>query len=177
MNIPVDPVIVKILDVILSSATTHFKESLDIHVLSTRTTFLKVDTVSLSHKTAIIGVSGAVNALIAFSFNDALANHLVQVETANLSLSKTEQASYQFDVIAENVNIMIGHSTHILAKTGELIKLTSPIVLEDGGNLHRPKGAVYASISALTDKGSFDVEFITAVDLPSEKLTLITENT
>jgi CheY-specific phosphatase CheX len=157
MRTRIDPVIIKILDVVLASAAAHFKESLDIFFLSTRTTYLKVDTASLGQMTAIIDVSGAINASIAFSFNNALANHLFEVETAGLTIPEAKRASYQSDIISENVNIVIGHSTQALAQAGESIKLSLPIVIEGGDNFHLPQGLMHVSVSVLTNKGSFDL--------------------
>jgi len=89
-----------------------------------------------------------------------------------VDIPSDEQVFYRLDMIAETVNIVLGHCTKNLAVTGQPIGLTPPIVLEDAGSLRRPKGAIFSSISHNTSYGVLDVVFITPPELYGDNLSL-----
>jgi len=172
MSEQLDDSVVRVCDAVISATTSHFLISLKIKFLSTSTNFGEIDELKLRNLTAVIGVSGPVRALVAFSFDMDLANHLLAIETEGLDISSDEQVFYRLDMIAETVNIVLGHCTKNLAVTGQPIGLTPPIVLEDAGSLRRPKGAIFSSISHNTSYGVLDVVFITPPELYGDNLSL-----
>ncbi len=172
MSEQLDDSVVRVCDAVISATTSHFLISLKIKFLSTSTNFGEIDELKLRNLTAVIGVSGPVRALVAFSFDMDLANHLLAIETEGLDIPSDEQVFYRLDMIAETVNLVLGHCTKNLAVTGQPIGLTPPIVLEDAGSLRRPKGAIFSSISHNTSYGVLDVVFITPPELYGDNLSL-----
>jgi len=158
----------------VSQATlAHFQDTLKISILTIKVTNGIINELKLKDMTAIIGISGKFGALIAFSFNAELANHILDIETTDLVMSDEEYSDYRLDVIAETINIVLGHSTKALSKIGEPVGLTPPIVLEDGGLLRRPRGALFSSFSYKTTHGLMDIVFITPSELYGDNLSLV----
>ncbi len=172
MSEQLDDSIVRVCDAVMSATTSHFLVSLKIKFLSSSTDYGEINELKLRNLTAVIGMSGPVSALVAFSFDLALADHLLAIETEGLDIPADEKDFYRLDMIAETVNIVLGHCTKSLAKLGYPVGLSPPIVLEDAGKLRRPKGAVFSSISHNTSYGVLDVIFITPPDLYGENLSI-----
>jgi CheY-specific phosphatase CheX len=153
--------VLKISDAVISATTAHFVDSLKIPSLSTQLFWGTASGhIKLRDMTAIIGLSGPFNALVAFSFDMALINTLLEIETAGLDIPEDELAFYRQDVIAETINIVLGHSTKALATASEAICLSPPMVLEAGGVLRQRKDAVFVRVCITTPPGLIDVFFI-----------------
>lgn len=161
MNNQNKEVVIRISDAVISATTAHFRDALKINFLSTQQACgMASDIIKLRDLTTIIGFSGPFNALVAFSFDMSLVNTLLEIETAGLDISDDELVFFRQDVIAETINIVLGHSTKSLAKSGEAICLSPPMMVEANGHLRRPKDAVFIRDSITTDTGIFDVFFI-----------------
>jgi CheY-specific phosphatase CheX len=173
MKEQMDDAVLRILNSVMMATTAHFQDSLKISFLSTQMSCGDIDEFKSRDMTVIIGISGPACALLAFSFDMDLVNHLLEIETAGLEISADELDFYRHDVIAETVNIVLGHSTGALAKTGEAVGLTPPIVIEDGGSIRRPKGAVFSSVSCQSNHGLLDVFTISPMHLYGENLNLL----
>ena len=159
-----DDIIIRVLDSVMSATTAHFQDSLNITMLSTQQSCGEIDAFSPADMTVVIGLSGPVNALVAYSFDNDLVNHLLEIETAGLEIPGDELDIYRHDVLAETVNIVLGHCTGALAKTGHPVGLTPPIVLDGKGSFRRPKGALFACVNYKTAYGALDIYTISALN-------------
>ena len=161
----------RIMACVLERTRQHFEDELGIAFLAT-TPFSegKIDALALRHLTAIISVGGPASVLAAFSFDRSLAAFLLEVETAGLSLTEDERPQFLLDTVAETINIVLGHSTADLTEAGNPVVLSAPMVLEDGGRLHRPKGAVFTCVSHQTAHGQLDVDFFLPIHLFNDNL-------
>ena len=168
-----EDVVLKVLDSVMLATTAHFQYSLKIKFLLTKKSYGEIDAFSPADMTAVIGISGPINALVAFSFDNDLVNHLLELETEGLAIPGDELDIYRHDVIAELANVVLGHSTANLAKTGDAIGLSPPMVLEGKGSFRRPKGALFASVSYKTMYGLLDIYTISPMDLSGVNSSLI----
>jgi CheY-specific phosphatase CheX len=173
MSAPIDNVVIRILDSVILATTAHFQDSLRIKLISSEITYGEIDVFTPSDMTAIIGVSGPVNALIAFNFDNELVSHLLEIETAGLDVPGDELDIYRHDVIAELANVVLGHSTQTLAKKGEAIGLSPPIVLDGKGSFRRPKGSFFACVSYRSIYGLLDIYTISPMGLSGGNLSLV----
>lgn len=168
-----EDVVLKVLDSVMLATTAHFQDSLKIKFLLTKKSYGEIDAFSPADMTAVIGISGPINALVAFSFDNDLVNHLLELETEGLAIPGDELDIYRHYVIAELANVVLGHSTATLAKTGDAIGLSPPMVLEGKGSFRRPKGALFASVSYKTMYGLLDIYTISPMDLSGVNSSLI----
>jgi CheY-specific phosphatase CheX len=173
MNEQIDDSVTRIMDSVMLATTAHFQDSLKINFLSTQISYGDIEEFKPRDMTVFIGISGPDCALFAFSFDMDLVNQLLEIETAGIEISSDELDIYRRDVLAETVNIVLGHSTRALAKLGEPIRLSPPIVLEDEGSLRRPKGAFFARVSCQSNHGLLDVFTISPKHLFGENLSLM----
>jgi CheY-specific phosphatase CheX len=165
MSAQIDDIAIRILDSVMLATTAHFQDSLKIKFISAHKSYGEVDAFIPADMTVVIGVSGPVHALVAFSFDNDLVSQLLEIETAGLEIPRDELDIYRHDVLAETVNIVLGHSTRALANMGEAIGLSPPMVLEGENNFRRPKGAVFTCFKCLTVHGILDVYCISPKDL------------
>jgi CheY-specific phosphatase CheX len=168
MSAPIEDISIRIMDSVMLATTAHFQDSLKIKFLSTHKSFGEIDAFSPADMTVVIGLSGPVNALVAFSFDNDLVNQLLEIETAGLDIPGDELDIYRHDVLAETVNIVLGHSTGTLARMGETIGLTPPIVLEGKGSFRRPKGALFSCVSYKSAYGVLDIYIISPKNIFDE---------
>ena len=172
MSTQIDDITIRILDAVMVATTDYFQDSLKIKFLSMHKSYGEIDAFSPADMTAVIGVSGPVNALVAFSFDNDLVSYLLEVETAGLAIPGDELDIYRHDVIAELANVVLGHSTKTLAKTGGVIGLSPPIVLEGKGSFRRPKGALFACVRYKTAYGLLEIYTISPMDLSGGNFNL-----
>ncbi len=160
---------------VLEGTRSHFEDHLGIGFSVTRE-FLQgdIEALPLRSLTAVISLGGPVGILAAFSFDLSLAEYLLEVETAGLRMSADERPQFLLDTVAETANVVLGRSTTDLAQSGSSVVLSAPLVLEDGGRLRRPKGAIFTCVSHQTAYGWLDVDFIAPRHLFGDGLSLTT---
>ena len=167
MSVPFDDIVVRINNSVLVSTRAYFEDWLKIEFISVKVSSGDVDVINPKDLTAVMGISGSTKILIAYSFEHDLVSHILAQETALLDIPGDELHLYRHDVIAELANIVIGHSTKTLAKPGETIGISPPLVIDGANNFRRPKGAVFTCFSCSTAQGKFDVYCISPKDLAS----------
>jgi CheY-specific phosphatase CheX len=165
----------RIMVTVLACTKAHFQDELGIVIASTTTSLSgEINALALRKLTAIVSLGGPVNILAAFSFDQLLADHLMEVETTGLTLTPDERPQFLLDTVAETINVVLGHATTELAEVGNAVVLSAPVVLEDGGKLRRPKGAIFISVSHETAHGVLDVDLIAPRHLFGDNLKLTT---
>lgn len=129
-----------------------------------------VDMLFLHDMTAIVGLGGHVNALIAFSFEQRLLEAIFAAYTADIEVPENDRELYMRETSAEVVNIIAGHCTTDAARHNHLISLSPPIILQEARHIARPKSAVFASMRLETLQGVIDVSFVGPRELFDEHL-------
>ncbi|MEE8576133.1 MAG: ATP-binding protein, partial [candidate division Zixibacteria bacterium] len=86
----------------------------------------RVDSLDLQGIVALIGMKGAVSAVIAFCFEDKLARYLTR-QFAVGELTEEEMHEYISDTMAEIANIVLGGTLNVLPNISGMITLGTPI--------------------------------------------------
>lgn len=150
-----------------------FKEELGIEIASATPSIGDVKTLALHDITAIIGVGGAVNLLIAFSFSRSLRDKLLAKFTSDLVVPPEQKGLYARETAAEIVNIVMGHCTIDLQSLDGAITLSPPVIIEKAKSIRRPKNAVFANLRIETEFGCADINFVGPRGLFDEYLNYI----
>jgi|GEM_PF-3308407 len=140
----------------------YLKQSLKLDVVSSQKTLESLETIEMRDMTVIIVLNGAIGFSIAFSFGRDLSAEILRIESAayGLVIKESEYVKYIQAAIAEMVNVIIGRSCTLLQEEGRLINITTPMVIEKSGKLHRPKDASFSQLTIKTNYGEFDVNCI-----------------
>ena len=119
-----------------------------------------LDLLLLHDVTAIVGLGGIVNVLIAFSFEQTLLETLFSEFTAGIDLPEADFEANLHEVAGEIVNIIVGHCTADFAVGQQTVTLSPPIVIREAKSIVRPKRAVFSCLNLTTNRGYVDVNFV-----------------
>ena len=120
----------------------------------------EIDLVALHDITAIVGVGGAANLLVAFSLSSSLLDRIFERFTADIEVPPNERDTYRLETAAEFINIVVGHCTGDMPKGDHAITLSPPVVVQEAKSIHRAKGAVFWRQSIRTDQGDLDINYV-----------------
>jgi CheY-specific phosphatase CheX len=168
MSAPLDDIVDRIGKSVLVATKAYFEDWLKIEFLSVKVTSGEFNVISPRDMTAIIGMFGSINILVAITLDDDLVNAILDQETASLGIPSDELSLYRNDVIAELASVVLGHGTKAFGNQDENIKISPPMVLEGKNNFRRPKGSVFTCFTCRTVQGMFDVYCISPKDLRVE---------
>jgi len=146
--------------VLADQTKTYLHDQVGIDVTEVRATTENIENLKLRPLTAVLGVGGSAGLLVAFSFSQQIANALFERLTAGIEITPDQVADYREATLAEFANIVLGHCTGELAKDGEHISLSPPVVLEDAKSIFRMKNAMFGTISMATPNGPFDIHMV-----------------
>jgi CheY-specific phosphatase CheX len=121
-----------------------------------------VHRISLRDFTAMVGIGGHVNALVAVSFDAALMEHVAKTLTDGLDVSDMETEELQSDAAGEVVNTIAGNCTADLYEGGKALSLTPPVTLGKTSSFSRHKGAACCTLTFSTGNGALDLIVIGA---------------
>ena len=108
----------------------------------------------------VIGMGGAVNCLVSFSFDRKLIEKIFEISTEGLRISADERSAFIGHTAAETINVILGHATADLSHGNEGVTLTPPAVIEDASKVCLPQGAGFRSVPFVTKFGDFNIDFI-----------------
>ncbi|MBV1776342.1 chemotaxis protein CheX [Burkholderiaceae bacterium DAT-1] len=132
-----------------------------------------VDLLVLRDVTAIVGVGGAINLLMAFSFEYSMLDELTRRMVPDEARARLKWDTYRREAALEIVNIVAGHCTEDWQSDADIIPLSPPVVIEQARSIHRPHAARFACIALETAHGHFDINFIGPADLFDDDLNYI----
>jgi CheY-specific phosphatase CheX len=115
---------------------------------------------TLRAMTAIISVGSETGFYIAFSYDEKLIQAVFRRYTAELSIAPEQEGFYVKETAADIINVIIGNCTADLAKQGNLIKLSPPIVMVGGGKIYGRQDATVAALTLPFDEGALDLAFV-----------------
>lgn len=160
-----DRKLTKHVELVMSSAVSrtrsYFNSEHGINVTESRSEGGDLDSLTLLDMTAIIGMGGSVNLLIAFSFQDALVDALFERMAADFDIAPDKIEIYREAAAGEAVNTILGHSTIDLQSTnGSAISMTPPVILDRVKTIRRMKNAMFYTRSLDTDFGRMDISLV-----------------
>ncbi len=155
----------------IARARSHFESEYGISVTEAESGGGDLDSLTLLGMTAIIGMGGSVNLLIAFSFQEDLVNVLYQRMTRDFDVQPDEVEMYREAAAGEGVNTILGHCTIDLQnRDGPVISLTPPVILDQAKTIRRMKDAVFYTQSLKTDFGRMNISLVGPRDLFDSRL-------
>jgi len=131
------------------------------------------DSLFLYDMTAIIGVGGNINFLVAFSFESGLVDAIYSRTIDDLDVPAEEEQLYRESVVAEIVNIIVGNSTADYQLQDNNISITPPIVLSMAKRIHRTKGAVFICRGLKTEFGHMCIDLVGPSELFDSNLDYV----
>jgi CheY-specific phosphatase CheX len=116
--------------------------------------------VMLRSITAIVGVGSRAGLYIAFSYDDPLIRAMTRRYTEDLSIAPEEEELYVRETASDIVNVIVGNSTADLARRGELITLSPPVLMEGARTIHARRESTIATLTLHFPRGALDVAFV-----------------
>ncbi|MDP3438997.1 MAG: chemotaxis protein CheX [Azonexus sp.] len=153
---------------------SYFNSEYGINVTESRSESGDLDSLTLLDMTAIIGMGGGVNLLIAFSFQDALIDTLFKRMSADFDVAPDEIEMYREAAAGEAVNTILGHSTIDLQQAnGPPISMTPPVILDRVKTIRRMKNAMFYTRSLDTDFGRMNISLVGPQELFDTRLDYV----
>jgi CheY-specific phosphatase CheX len=118
------------------------------------------ESIVLRSMTAIVGVGSQAGIYIAYTYDDSLIREITKRYTAELSIAQEEEEIYAQETASDVVNVIIGNSTADLARRGELIALSPPVLMMGARTIHGRRQTATAAITLRFAEGSLDVIFV-----------------
>lgn len=119
------------------------------------------ESLTLRDMTASIGVGGAIDLFIAFSFQEGLIQALYERMTAGMNILPEEVEKLRKDAAGEIVNIVVGHCTADFQRLDlRRIPITPPVVLEHVKTIPLVPNAMFYQRRISTPFGTMDVNLI-----------------
>lgn len=111
--------------------------------------------------TVMIGMSGPVNTIIAFTFDLKIGQKILTIENAGLSISEDEYEEYLQATMSETANIILGHCTQDLANNDHAVILSPPIFIENATSISQASSGVnITNIKLQFIEGDIDIDII-----------------
>jgi len=155
----------------IARTRSHFASEFGISVTEADAGGGDLDSLTLLGMTAIIGMGGRVNLLIAFSFQESLIDVLYQRMTHDFEVRPDEVEMYREAAAGEVVNTILGHCTIDLQKLDRpVISLTPPVILDQAKTIRRMKNAVFYTQSLNTDSGRMNISLVGPQELFDSRL-------
>lgn len=115
----------------LARTRSYFESEFGISETVVETGAGDVNSLTLLDMTAIIGMGGQINLLIAFSFQSSLIDALYQRMTSDLDVQPDKVEMFREAAAGDVVNTVLGHCTIDLQKLDEQgISMTPPVILD-----------------------------------------------
>lgn len=164
-QIPNDTV-AEVMQSAIARTQSHFADEFNIKVTELEDGVGDLDALTLLDMTAIIGMGGLVNLLIAFSFQDGLINTLYQRMTEGMEVQPDEVEMYREAAAGEVVNTILGHCTIDLQKLDRQgISMTPPVILDRAKTIRRMKNSMFYSRGLSTDLGRMTINLVGPMEL------------
>ena len=120
-----------------------------------------LESLTLLDMTAIIGLGGRFNLLVAFSFQDSLVNALYERVTEGFDVQPDEVEMYREAAVGEVVNTILGHCTIDLQQIDRQgISMTPPIILDRAKTIRRMKNSMFYTHGMGTMFGRMNISLV-----------------
>lgn len=155
----------------IARACSHFDSEYGIRVTEADSGGGDLESLNLLGMTAIIGMGGSVNLLVAFSFQEGLIDVLYRRMTHGFEVRPDEVEMYREAAAGEVVNTILGHCTIDLQKPDRpVISITPPVILDQAKTIRRMKNAVFYTQILNTDFGRMNISLVGPRELFNSRL-------
>lgn len=153
--------VAEVMQSVIKRTRAYFEEEFGISLVESESSGGDLDSLTLLDMTAIIGMGGAVNLLIAFSFDNGQIDALYERMTADFEVEADEVSVFREAAAGEVVNTVLGHCTvDFQGLDGQTISLTPPIIIERVKRIHRMKNAMFYTQILNTEYGRIDINLV-----------------
>ena len=156
----------QVMQSVIDQTRAYFREELGLSITETTRHAGALNLLTLLDMTAIMGIGGEINLLVAFSFDYSQLEILYERLTADIEIQPEEVDTFREAVAGEIVNTILGHCTVDFPHDKELaVTLTPPIILEQVKHIRRVKNAMFYTQSFNTDAGRMDIHLVGPCDI------------
>jgi CheY-specific phosphatase CheX len=120
----------------------------------------RADTIKLREVTAMVGVGARAGLYVAYSYDDGLIRTMMRRYTAELSIAPEEEELYVRETASDIVNVIIGNCTADLAKRGETMSLSPPVLMVGARTIQIRAETVGAVLTLQFPEGVLDLVFV-----------------
>jgi CheY-specific phosphatase CheX len=157
---PADAYLQEVMAVIERRSISYAANHLDLNVRNVVRHGCLEKGLRLRDLTAMVALGPHIDLYIAYSFDNALADLIMQRATEGLGISAEEEETYRHEATSEMVNIIVGNSTADLAAQGRILRLSPPVVMDGAKKIQPHAEATIACVTFQFDEGEMDVAFV-----------------
>ena len=159
-DVTLDHEISTVLKVVEQRTVAFMRDELSLIVESISRRLHQEESVMLRDMTAIVGVGSQAGLYIAYSYDESLIRAMMLRYSAELSVAAEDEALYMRETASEVVNVIVGNCTVDLARRGEVVTLSPPVLALGAKTIQgRPKTAI-AVLTLRFAEGVLDVAFV-----------------
>ena len=172
-EIVLDHEIDAVLKVVEQRTIAFMREQLGLSVTQIDRRLLHDETVVLRDMTAIVGVGSRAGLYIAYSYDNSLIRAMAKRYTTELTVAAEDENLYMRETASDVVNVIVGNCTAELARCGEIVTLSPPVLAVGAQTIQgRPKTAI-ATLTLHFTEGTLDVAFVGPKILFDDHLTYV----
>jgi CheY-specific phosphatase CheX len=110
--------------------------------------------------TAIVGVGSLAGVYIAYSYDVSLIRAMTRKYTRGLEIAGDAEELWIRETASDIVNVIVGNSTADLARRGELITLSPPVLMVGARTIQGRDDSTIAALTIRFDEGALDIAFV-----------------
>ncbi|MFZ2031590.1 MAG: chemotaxis protein CheX [Vitreimonas sp.] len=116
--------------------------------------------VTLRPITAIVAVGSRAGLYIAYSYDVSLIRAMTKRYTSGLGVANDAEEVWIRETASDVVNVIVGNSTADLARRGELVTLSPPVLMVGARTIQGRDESTIAALTILFPEGALDVAFV-----------------
>jgi CheY-specific phosphatase CheX len=155
-----DQEITTVVKVVEQRTIAFLKDQLDLSVEKISRRLHHEESVVLREMTAIVGVGSSKGLYIAYSYDESLIRAMTVRYTAELSIPPDEEDLYMRETASDVVNVIVGNCTAELARRGEVMTLSPPVLALGARTIQGRRKTAIATLTLKYPQGSLDVAFV-----------------
>jgi CheY-specific phosphatase CheX len=125
--------------------------------------------------TAIVGVGSRAGLYIAYSYDVSLIRAMTKRYTSELGVGDDAEEVWIRETASDVVNVIVGNSTADLAKLGELVTLSPPVLVVGARTIQGRDETTIAALTMNFPEGALDIAFVGPRILFDDRLNLQVE--
>ena len=110
--------------------------------------------------TAIVAVGSRAGLYIAYSYDVSLIRAMTKRYTSGLGIGNDAEEVWIGETASDVVNVIVGNSTADLAKRGELVTLSPPVLMVGARTIQGRDESTIAALTINFPEGALDVAFV-----------------
>jgi len=160
LNVILDHEIAAVVEVVERRTIDFLRDELGFSVEKISRRLLNEESIILREMTAIVGVGSHKGLYIAYSYDASLIAAMTKRFAAELTIAPEEEDLYMRETASEVVNVIVGNCTAELARRGDTVTLSPPVLALGARTIQgRPKTAI-AAVTLEYPEGALDIVFV-----------------